>query len=1209
MITTVKNGAQLLKALQSAHNGDTILLAAGTYSNIAFNGFNFTTGVTIASADPNHEAVLSNLTVSNSSGLTLQQLDLTTTTGTAATVSGSKNITFSQDTFSGSSSTLGNAMLLSNSSKITVTGSTFAKFGTGINVVTDSNLTVTNNTFHGIGNGAVRGTGLTSSTISGNTFTDASTTVPTHTDVVYLWGTGNSATISNNFYGPPLPAVLTTATQLMEALQNAHPGDVIKLAAGTYPAVLLNNIQFSSAVTIVSADPAHPAVFTDLNVSNSSGLNFQGVTFSTATGTAASVTSSQNITFTHDAFSGPGDTVGNAMMVRSSSGVTVTGSDFAHFNTGINVVTNDNVTITNNTFEDITGGDLRGTAVTNSTVSGNSFTNASPTVTNHQDVLYLWQDNTANNVTIGNNTYGSSTPVAPPAAPVVLTNAQLLMAALQNAHDGDVIKLAAGTYDGAVLSNLHFANGVTITSADPTHEAVISNLTVSNSSGLVIDGVNLTTGAGTAATVTGSQHIGFTNDTFSGVGTGTALTVSGSSGVAVTGSDIGNFGTGLNLQTDSNVTVTGDNFHGNPSGAIVGAGVTASLISGNTFPGASSTNTAHTDVINLSQDNTANQVEIDNNAYGSAHIVTVSNVQDLQTALASAHAGDVIELAAGTYSSLGAFNLNFATPVTIMSADPNHHAVLQDLNVGGSSGLTFADVTLSTASAGGIAGYVSGSSNILFSHDAFSGPGGGAGNAMMVATSSGVTVANSDFAHFSTGINIVTDSGLNISNSTFENIASGDVRGTEVTNSTISGNGFNNADPTLANHQDVVYLWGQDNTANNVTVSGNTYSSGALAVTDPSPPAGSTSSGNDTTTTPPVSTSPPASTDIVTTGPNVVTVNSTQGLLTALQTAQSGEVIKLAAGSYGDLDVWNLHFSGAGVTITSADTTNEAVVSSVSANGSSGLTFDHLNVQLPANEQMGIDVEGASNVTLSNLTIAGTGAAGAFNGMGVLLRNSTGVTITHSDFGHLDMGLAILDADQTTVSNNTIHDISGDGMDTAGTTNEVVSGNYITNFSPGDGVHPDAIQFFADGDGVANTNMLVMDNVITRGSGSQMQGVFVEHTNNIEIIGNAMAGTMYNGVSLSTTDNAIVTNNFIEGFTDMNSGIMTRGQSANVSVTNNVTTGVAQYQDGGLANPNYVQTGNTVIADGNVGDYSAMNAWLAQHTPSTASLSDSFFLH
>ena len=48
-----------------------------------------------------------------------------------------------------------------------------------------------------------------------------------------------------------------------------------------------------------------------------------------------------------------------------------------------------------------------------------------------------------------------------------------LEAALGHAHAGDTIQLQAGQYDGLVIKYANFS-GVTITSADPSHPAVIS---------------------------------------------------------------------------------------------------------------------------------------------------------------------------------------------------------------------------------------------------------------------------------------------------------------------------------------------------------------------------------------------------------------------------------------------------------------------------------------------------------------------------------------------------------------------------------------------------------------------------------------------------------------------------------------------------------------------------------------------------------------
>jgi Ca2+-binding RTX toxin-like protein len=66
-----------------------------------------------------------------------------------------------------------------------------------------------------------------------------------------------------------------------------------------------------------------------------------------------------------------------------------------------------------------------------------------------------------------------------------------LGAALANAHAGDTIQLQAGQYDGLAIRNLTFAQDVTITSSDPSHQAVLTNFDVTNVTGLTVRNVDL----------------------------------------------------------------------------------------------------------------------------------------------------------------------------------------------------------------------------------------------------------------------------------------------------------------------------------------------------------------------------------------------------------------------------------------------------------------------------------------------------------------------------------------------------------------------------------------------------------------------------------------------------------------------------------------------------------------------------------------------
>src|SRR3546814_7466786 len=69
-------------------------------------------------------------------------------------------------------------------------------------------------------------------------------------------------------------------------------------------------------------------------------------------------------------------------------------------------------------------------------------------------------------------------------ATIMISSSADLVKACKSATDGDVIQLAAGDYGQVSLKGVHFAKGVTVTSAEPDHPAVLSGLKVSDSSGL-----------------------------------------------------------------------------------------------------------------------------------------------------------------------------------------------------------------------------------------------------------------------------------------------------------------------------------------------------------------------------------------------------------------------------------------------------------------------------------------------------------------------------------------------------------------------------------------------------------------------------------------------------------------------------------------------------------------------------------------------------
>ena len=170
------------------------------------------------------------------------------------------------------------------------------------------------------------------------------------------------------------------------------------------------------------------------------------------------------------------------------------------------------------------------------------------------------------------------------------SNASSLTAALSLAHAGDTISLAAGNYGDVSISNKNFSSDVIISSADPTHAAVFTSLSIESSSDIHLDHVNISytptasTMSWSSAVMVDSSH-GITisgsvmtggpavngvsqtstttdyTDNVIGLWAGRAITVANSSAVTVSGSEILHFDRGLVLTDATSTTISGNNIH------------------------------------------------------------------------------------------------------------------------------------------------------------------------------------------------------------------------------------------------------------------------------------------------------------------------------------------------------------------------------------------------------------------------------------------------------------------------------------------------------------------------------------------------------------------------------------------------------------------------------------------------------------------------
>lgn len=72
---------------------------------------------------------------------------------------------------------------------------------------------------------------------------------------------------------------VATPAQLQAAWKAAKPGDTILLAPGNYGGAGINDAQYAGTVTVKSADPTRPAVFTRITLNSARNLTLSGLEF------------------------------------------------------------------------------------------------------------------------------------------------------------------------------------------------------------------------------------------------------------------------------------------------------------------------------------------------------------------------------------------------------------------------------------------------------------------------------------------------------------------------------------------------------------------------------------------------------------------------------------------------------------------------------------------------------------------------------------------------------------------------------------------------------------------------------------------------------------------------------------------------------------------------------------------------------------------
>jgi Ca2+-binding RTX toxin-like protein len=322
-------------------------------------------------------------------------------------------------------------------------------------------------------------------------------------------------------------------------------------------------------------------------------------------------------------------------------------------------------------------------------------------------------------------------------------------------------------------------------------------------------------------------------------------------------------------------------------------------------------------------------------------------------------------------------------------------------------------------------------------------------------------------------------------------------------------------------------------------------------------------------------------------------VKDSAGLVSALKVAKAGDVIQLQAGTYAPTAITGAKFDGA-VTITSQDPTAMAKLTGLMVKDSQGLTFRGLEFVVDAAKpDYQFQILGSKNVNLDALNVHGSLDGNPLNDAAALMiRNSSNVTVTNSEFHELRHGIQHMDSNGLKISDSHFHDIRTDGVRGGGSSNVTIKGNYFTDFHAGEGDHPDAVQFWTTNTKASASNIVVQDNVVLRGNGDPIQGIFFRDQVgvlpfiDVKIVDNLVVGGLFNGISVNGGRDLEISGNVVAGLPDQKSWISLLN-SDRVTLAGNKAT---DYLIDGATN--LTRSVDTTIAAPTDGGQALQAAWL-----------------
>lgn len=280
----------------------------------------------------------------------------------------------------------------------------------------------------------------------------------------------------------------------------------------------------------------------------------------------------------------------------------------------------------------------------------------------------------------------------------------------------------------------------------------------------------------------------------------------------------------------------------------------------------------------------------------------------------------------------------------------------------------------------------------------------------------------------------------------------------------------------------------------------------------------------------------PAQTDEAT-GHHIVTVSSVEQLQDAMRAAEGPTRILVAPGRYGVVDLRNV--SGGGqVEVSSADPGQRAMLAGLLLRNVSGFTIRDLELARYTDDPRAghylLLALSSSDLTFEGLTFRGMNQRVDHSVISAaMLRNSNDIVFAKNSFSYFRHGLTLLNVENLTIRFNEFTHMQTDAIRGGGVSNSLLANNVMTEFYPLEDDHPDGIQLWSTHQEEPGRNIRIRDNLVVKGNGGYVQGIFIRDTynslpfENIEISDNFMIGTLYNGIAIMGVTGARLSGNVV----------------------------------------------------------------------------------